>query len=172
MAARLSVRGVEAGTGIEPVFTDLQSGLLVSDFNGLGYNSYQDKSSTSGEPDTLNESVENENPGALAGATGADKLWESFTTEEYRNRALAATALCAAIAECERDDVLAIMEAALLSMRAGAPDPVFAFVMQEANEWAAFASKAERKAYALASFNRLSAPDRAAFLDYVKRGAA
>jgi len=43
--------------------------------------------------------------------------------------------------------------------------------MQEANEWAVFASKAERKAYALASFNRLSSPDRAAFPGYVKPGA-
>jgi hypothetical protein len=80
---------------------------------------------------------------------------------------LAATALCAAIADCERDDAVLLMEAALCSMRAGAPDPVFASVMQEANEWADFASEAERKAYALASFNRLSAPDRAAFLAYV-----
>ena len=78
----------------------------------------------------------------------------------------------AAIAECERDDALLLMEAALFSMRAGAPDPTFASVMQEANEWAFFASKAERKAYALSSFNHLPATDRAAFVGHVTRGAA
>lgn len=107
------------------------------------------------------------NPGALAGAAAADQHWEAFKTEEYRNRALAAAALCAALAECDRDDALLVMEAALFSMRAGAPNSTFTSVMQEADEWAEFASKAERKAYALASFSRLPAPDRAAFLAYV-----
>lgn len=113
------------------------------------------------------EGLENENPGALAGATGADQLFTSFKSEEYRNRALAATALCAAIAECERDDAVVLMEAALFSMRAGAPDPTFASVMQEAEEHALFAIAAENKAYCLAHFNRLSAPDRAGFLAHV-----
>ncbi|CAN1574236.1 hypothetical protein MCELHM10_03564 [Paracoccaceae bacterium] len=162
---------MEAGIGIEPIFTDLQSRPFARVFNGLGFATYQDKACTSREPDTLTEGSENASPEDRAGSTGAYQLTESFKTEEYRNRALAATTLGAAIAECERDDAVLLMEAALLSMRAGAPDPIFASVMQEANEWADFASEAERKAYALASFNRLSASDRAAFLGHVKPGA-
>ncbi len=163
---------MEAGTGIEPVFTDLQSGPLSRHFNGLGPTAYQDKACTSCEPDTLTESAETENPGAVAGATVADQLWGTFKTKKYRNRALAAVALSAAIAECERDDAVLLMEVALLSKRTGAPDPTFGSVMQEADELAVFASKAERGTYALAYFNRLPAPERAAFLGHVTRGAA
>ena len=166
------MRGVEAGTGIEPVFTDLQSLPLARVFNGLGSAAYQDKACTSREPDTLTDGSENESPQDRAGTTGDCQITESFKTQEYRKRALAAIALCDAIADCERDDAVLLLEAALISLRAGTPGPTFAFVMQEANEWAAFATKAERKAYALASFSHMSAADRAAFLRYVTRGAA
>lgn len=133
----------------------------------MGPSGYQDKSRTNHEFDTLTVGTEKENPAASGEANGAGQLWEDFETEECRNRAKAATALCQAIAECHPDDASLMMEAALFSMRAGVPGPTFASVMQEADEWAYFASSAERKAYALASFNRLGAPDRAAFLAYV-----
>lgn len=116
--------------------------------------------------------VKLENSSSLAGASGADQLSESFNTKRYRNRAQAAIALRAAIAECERNDAVLLMDASLLSMCGGAPDPTFVSLMQEANEWAFFASKAERDAYALASFNCLLPSDSAAFLSYVTRVAA
>ena len=118
----------------------------------------------------LSEGLENENPGALAGATGADQLGISFKTEEYRKRAEAATTLCLAIAACDRDDAVVLMESALWDLRAGAPGPVFLSIMQEAEDWADFATVSERKAWCLASWNRLPAADRAAFLAHVTGG--
>ena len=116
------------------------------------------------------EGLENENPGALAGATGADQLGISFKTEEYRERAKAATALCDAIAACHRVVAVTLMDAALWDLRAGAPGPVFLSIMQEAEDWADFATVSERKAWCLASWNRLPASDRAAFLAHVAGG--
>lgn len=113
------------------------------------------------------EGLANKNPGALAGATGADQLGKSFKTEEYRKRAEAATALCHAIAECEPEDAALILEAALRSFGAGQPVPPLLSLMDEARTWADFATVAERKAYCLASWNRLPAADRAAFLAHV-----
>lgn len=113
-----------------------------------------------------------ENPGALAGATGADQLGISFKSEEYRKRAEAATALCASIAECDPQDAAPILEAALLSFAAGEPVPALLSIMEEARTWADFAIVAERKAYCVASFNALSPADRAAFLAHVTGGRA
>ena len=116
------------------------------------------------------EGLENENPAASGKANGVDQLGKSFKTEYYRKRAEAATALCHAIAACDRDDAVVLMEAAIWDLRAGAPGPVFLSIMQEAEDWADWATVSERKAYCLASFNRLSAPDRAAFLAHVTGG--
>jgi hypothetical protein len=113
------------------------------------------------------EGLENENPEDRAGSIGADQLGISFKTEEYRRRAEAATALCFAIADCARDDAVTLMDAALWDLRAGAPGPTFLSIMDEARTWADFATPAERKAYALASFTSLSPSDRAAFLAHV-----
>lgn len=104
---------LEAGTVIEPVYTDLQSRPLARAFNGLGFATYQDKACTTREPDTLTDGTENESPEYRAGSTGAYQLTESFKKKEYRKWARAAIALCAAIAECERDDAVLLMEAAL-----------------------------------------------------------
>ncbi len=44
--------GLEASTGIEPVFTDLQSAGIYIYFNILGEERYHDKAKTKREPDT------------------------------------------------------------------------------------------------------------------------
>ena len=49
---------------------------------------------------------------------------ESFAPS-IRNRAIAATKLCDAIADCNRDDAVVILEAALRDLSAGGPLPVF-----------------------------------------------
>jgi hypothetical protein len=95
---------MEAGTGIEPVFTDLQSRLLSREIKVLGAKPYQDKACTGREPDTQPEGPKNENPGALAGATGADELGISIRAEQYLKRANSATVLSMAIAACHHDD--------------------------------------------------------------------
>jgi hypothetical protein len=116
--------------------------------------------------------TENENPGALAGATGADQLGISFKTEQYRRRAEAATALACAIGECHPEDACEIMAAALESLSVGAPLPVFVSIMDDARWWASCASPAEIKAYALACFEAMRPKVRDAFLGYVQRGSA
>ena len=54
-----------------------------------------------------------ENPGALAGATGANVDTVGIVSIYYRKRAEAATSLCEAIAECDEDDAIVILGAAL-----------------------------------------------------------
>jgi len=114
-----------------------------------------------------NPDLANENPGALAGATGADDIGLTFTTEEYRTRAIAATALGYAIANCDPEDACALMEAALDDLRAGMPIAPFGGIMDQARFWADMATRNERKAYAIACFDRLSAADQSAFLAHV-----
>jgi len=111
----------------------------------------------------------NENPGALAGATGAYSKAVSFKTKQYRNRAEAATALCHAIAECDPQDACEIMAAALEDL--GSPLPVLLSAMDDARWWASFATPNELKAYALACFEAMCPKVRAAFLGHVQRGA-
>ncbi len=113
---------------------------------------------------------EMETPEALAGATGAKSIeLASFRSEEYRSRAVAASALGSAIAECDPADACILMEAALadlLSQRMP-PAPFLGGVMDAARCWAGWASANEHKAFALACFERLSAADQRAFLAHV-----
>ena len=62
---------MEAGTGIEPVFTDLQSRRFHRENNDLSAKEYQDIARTGGERDTAAKSsaaTAKEIPDALAGA--------------------------------------------------------------------------------------------------------
>ena len=110
---------------------------------------------------------ENENPGALGGATGAEQLEMVYTSEEYRNRAVAATALCHAIADCDPEDAALIMAAALADLAAGMPIAPLIGAMDEAAFWADLATPSELDAYALACTNRMAPTRRTAFLAYV-----
>lgn len=113
--------------------------------------------------------IQMENPGALAGATGAEKSKQAFRSVEYRARAERATTLCLAIADCESADAAPILEAALISMAAGQPTPPLLSIMDQAAWWADFALPVELDAYALACVNRMTPPRRTAFLNYVGR---
>lgn len=53
---------------------------------------------------------------------------------------------------------------------AGPPLPPWLHVMETARDWASWASRRELKAYALASFEAMTARDRAAFLEHVAKG--
>jgi hypothetical protein len=110
-------------------------------------------------------------PGALAGATGAGYFERAFTCKEFLRRAEAATVLCRAIADCDRDDAVVILSAALADLSMGSPLPVFSSAMDDARWWASFAAPHEIKAYLLACFEVMRPEDRAAFLGYVQRGA-
>ena len=114
----------------------------------------------------------NENPGAVATATGANQHEITFTRKAYRTRADAATALCHAFAACEPEDAITLMSGILDRMRAGMPGAPLFGIMHEAAFWADMATPAELKAYALASYARMSAPVQRDFLAYVQRGVA
>ena len=113
--------------------------------------------------------AENENPGALAGATGDDlKDWLSWIDHNIR-RELTARALMEAVLACDPDDRLDLLERFYEALRPGFPITAFGSVMDEAMFWADHASPAERKAYTLACFNRMSPADQSSFLNYVQQ---
>jgi hypothetical protein len=87
---------------------------------------------------------ENENPGALAGATGADADKKTLAAEDYRMRAQCATALAEAIADCHPDDAVQIMTAALLELApTRTPGDYFLSIEDDAKWWASVAPPAQ-----------------------------
>ncbi|WP_246175229.1 hypothetical protein [Paracoccus limosus] len=167
---------MEAGTGIEPVFTDLQSNRLRSENSALDQKKYQDKPGTPREPDTpalpSNAAAENENPGALAGATGADLegFWSLFN--HNLERQAQASRIIDAVLSCDPEDRVLFLETILDQIRPGWPKSFNIDVMEEAGWWADTASTPERKAYMLACYRRLSRTDKEAFLTYITGRAA
>ena len=121
----------------------------------------------------IGEQAEKENPGALAGATGehSTAFWDQF--QRNTRRSADASRLIDAVFACDPDDRLWLVEMIFDQLRPHEPD--FApdhHAMIWARGWVQFASRAERKAFALACFEALAEPDRAAFLDYVNGRAA
>lgn len=113
-----------------------------------------------------------ENPGALAGATGAGNSELAFTSPQYRLRAERATTLCLAIADCEPEDAAPILWAALDSFHAaGLPVSPLHNLMGHATQWADHVTENERKAYAVAASRRMNPATREAFRVYLGGGA-
>ena len=139
---------MEASTGIEPVYTDLQSNPVSFQSKGLDEKTYQDIQRTSDEHDTPVFSGRN----------------PAFTL-----RAEHLTTLCLAIANCDPRDACQIMSAALFDLTNGAPTPALIGIMDEAGFWADWATRDQLKAYCLACFTRMSEADQLAFLCYVRR---
>lgn len=84
-----------------------------------------------------------------------------------------AMALREAIRECDPTDAALILSDELERLRLGAPIPPLLNAMDEARDWAEWATPFERKAYCLACFNAMPPKDQAGFLAYVtRRGAA
>ncbi|WP_136644659.1 hypothetical protein [Tabrizicola sp. YIM 78059] len=110
-----------------------------------------------------------ENPGALAGATGAGKSELAFKSTAYRLRAERATSLCLAIADMPPEDAAPILWEALNDFhRQGLPGSPLANLVSHATEWAKQATEHELKAYAVAAARRMSPATRAAFLAYLR----
>lgn len=115
----------------------------------------------------------NENPGALAGATGAELHSSAVTHDHTLNRLRTASALACAVAACDPDDRVPFLERLLEELRPGWPQvPFLCGVMEEAGFWADMASRVELKAYCLASYRRMTPADQAAFLGYVQQREA
>ncbi|WP_028710963.1 hypothetical protein [Paracoccus pantotrophus] len=146
---------MEAGTGIEPVFTDLQSSRLRNENRSLIQKKYQDKPGTPGEPDT----VPFRPIGDFATAF-LDRI------EENARRQAAARHLINAALNCGKDS-LRFLEIIHAELSPGHPIPNPYGLMTEAREWASWASTAERKAYALACYEALPPADQVAFLSHV-----
>lgn len=107
-------------------------------------------------------------PGARASATEV-KLQSGRDCEEYIRRDPATTRRFSdALVQFDPDDRLDVLEDAHDFLRAGMPIVLFGSIMEEATFWADRASRVERKAYCLASYNRLSEADRKAFLCYIR----
>lgn len=110
---------------------------------------------------------EKENPDALAGAIGADVQGTIIVRKDTSELPAYATAFIDAVVRLPADDRLLVLELALDHYRAGEPIPALINLMAEARDWAAWASRAELKAYVLASFEKLPARDQAAFLSHI-----
>lgn len=137
---------------------------------------------------------ENENPDALAGASGRvyrPILRKTIRRAEYRIRHLRATALAYAIGQAHPDDARQLLTAALIDLSAGQPiHAIFSGVWEDASWWSRMATPSELMAFLEASlealadkamhlamrkrlvvilFRSMSAEDRAAFLAWGQR---
>ena len=76
---------MEASTGIEPVYTDLQSLRFPNEINAVDAEKYQDKAGTGGEPDTrVKSDLTKENAANLAGFNGVNDVMECvYSYGEY-----------------------------------------------------------------------------------------
>ncbi|KQI67601.1 hypothetical protein AN189_14920 [Loktanella sp. 3ANDIMAR09] len=178
---------MEASTGIEPVYTDLQSSLYSSSIKGLAPKTYQDKGSTKPEPDTA--------PIRPSARTNFGKTGKPRHKRAARSIAYALTQqspdayACLPIifrARLDQIERAMIAWAALTSLDcdtaqevasvalkgAGYPLPSEVDAMDDARWWAARASRQEVKAFALASFEAMPLTDRQAFLAYVSAARA
>lgn len=121
----------------------------------------------------LSEARENENPGALGGATGAIKQTNAICPDYTSDRAARAIALADAAADCPAEIRVRLLERLLDQFRPGWPIPAFpGTVLLEARAWAETASRVELKGYALACVERMPSDDRAAFLAFIAGRAA
>ncbi|WP_162683361.1 hypothetical protein [Rhodobacteraceae bacterium DSL-40] len=124
--------------------------------------------------------AQEENPGALAGATGADQkkalnslgeVYPTATVDAISRMRPAIEAFNALSAE----DQLILADAIERKFSAGAPIPAFDEVIAEARLWASWASLAELRAYLLASWEALPDLNRSKFLAFAdndRRAAA
>lgn len=80
--------------------------------------------------------------------------------------------LIEAVLDCDRADRLPFLEAILDGLSAGMPVAAFGQIMAQANFWADMASRAERKAYCAACWNRLTAEDQDAFRAFIEERKA
>ncbi|PTV93508.1 hypothetical protein C8J27_11521 [Rhodobacter aestuarii] len=103
------------------------------------------------------DTLKNENPGALAGATGAEFEASIFKTKEYRLRAEWARAVWFALDHCHPEDAAQICAGFLDSLSTQGPSVSHPFGMTsgEAMIWADCAPIHELAAYVAAGLDRL-----------------
>ncbi|SNR59083.1 hypothetical protein SAMN06265378_110112 [Paracoccus sediminis] len=77
-----------------------------------------------------------------------------------------------AVLACDPRDRIPLMERFIDALRPGDPLPPFLGIMASAHDWAAWACRAELKAYTLACYEAMNPRDQAAFLGHLDRRAA
>ncbi|WP_299129589.1 hypothetical protein [uncultured Amaricoccus sp.] len=120
----------------------------------------------------------NENPGALAGATGAeievslngcDLTTSPDQPSTPAERAIAILTAWHALTDWE---AVHFADHVFAQVRGHGPVPPFNSFLAEARQWADFTSPSELDAYALAAFDRMRPARQTAFLAHVGRIAA
>lgn len=111
-------------------------------------------------------------PGARASASRVDTKSERDWVNNTLQQVFAARAISDALVQFDPNDRLDVLEDAHQFFCAGMPRVLLGTIMEQATFWADRANRDERKAYCLATFNRMSDKERASFLAYVQTGRA
>ena len=164
------------------MYTDLQASIFPRETNTKGHFQYQDICRTKGEHDTPKKSIlsrhmqpAHKRMSRMLGyclTLGTAEAWAGFSLVAAARLDAAERAALGFATLNSLDAEQARMTAAASLGAAGDPLPPFLGGMEDAAQWAEWASPAELDAYCLAAFRRM-APDRqAAFLRFVQRRAA
>lgn len=121
---------------------------------------------------TLNQCVKSEHTRmakmlGYALVTDSDYGWNAFSLVAAVRLKLSerASLAFATLTSLDAETAYNVVEAAI--KHAGYPLPTFLDPMTEAREWASLATRAERKAYALAAYEALSVEDQIAFRNHI-----
>jgi len=172
---------VEASTGIEPVYTDLQAPTFFKETNAKGHFQYQDICRTKGEHDTQKKSTfsrymkpAHQRMSRMLGyclTLGTPEAWSGFSLVAAVRLDVTERAALGFAALNALDTKQARMTAAASLGAACGPLPPFLGGMEDATQWAEWAGPAELDAYCLAAFRRMAPARQAAFLRFVQRRA-
>jgi len=99
--------------------------------------------------------------------TDSDQGWHAFSLVAAVRLKLSERASLAFATLTSLDGETAIEVVSAAFEHAGYPLPTFLDPMSEARQWASLATRPERKAYALATYEALSIEDQIAFCDHI-----
>lgn len=98
---------------------------------------------------------------------GTPEAWADFSFVAQSRLSILERAGLAIATLRSMPDLFAMDTAAAALAVSGDPTPCFLGGMEDAREWASFATPAELKAYALASFEAMAPRDKAAFFRHI-----
>lgn len=98
---------------------------------------------------------------------GTPEAWADFSFVAKARLSVFERAAIAVACLRSMPELFAMDTAAAALGCAGDPAPAFMGGMEDARDWASFASPLELKAYALAAFEAMPAKDRAAFFQHI-----
>ena len=115
---------------------------------------------------------QNEDPGALAGATEVDleSLWN--VVEVNAKRAAKARGVVDALLRVDPQDRPLVLDALRHQFRAGAPQAYVIDLMMEAAHWVEISTQKERRAYFFSIWAEMTQAERASFRQWAQGEAA